>query len=100
MTTTIEKWDYKGNTKYKYVGEQNDWNQTLMTKLNMLSVGEYNFPIKIISPKKFSPLFESLEYYNKKTQKINFRYIFMFTNIDSNIITVNHKNLEILNYED
>lgn len=88
------KWDYlEGERRH---GSQFDWNQTIVTKLNELT----SFKASVVSvPVKFKSIFETLFYYNEKSQILSSKYKIEYTELNSNILTTNDGTLEIINYE-
>jgi hypothetical protein len=94
-TPNIEKWDYKVEP---VIYPQKDWNETLIVKLNKLSVNK-GYDIVVLIPNKFKPLIESLERYDPIIKKIGHRFNAIFVNEDSNIIMVGYEELEIVNYQ-
>jgi hypothetical protein len=111
------KWDYKGWEKLiksdynPYI--QNDWDQTLLTKINQASAQIHmttlRAPADSISINSNTlKLIEMLEYYDIKTSKISDRYLVIINDelLDNEIFVYNEKelnelciNIEILNYE-
>lgn len=108
MEATAKKhltWDYKG-FKNPFYGEQKDWNQTFITRINeatektrdKVKGGEY--PLKLKVPAKFKSIFESLEFFKKETCMITNRHLIEFDENDtSNIIDVRGEKIEIINFE-
>ena len=92
-------WDYNppGGSSY-----QIDWNQTLVTVLNMIYVenGFESECILVKCPVKFEPIFDSLFYYNIKKQLLSDKYFIEYRDNDSNIINVDGFELEILNFKE
>lgn len=86
----MEKWNHK--TK---IGAQKDWNQTLVTMLNVVSKGKIS-PIITLVPSQLEPLIKSLLFYNNG--KIGDRYEIRFTPSDTNVIDVGGVELEIENF--
>lgn len=92
----IEKleWDYKVPLT-PFMGEQNDWNQTLVTKFNMagtlqnISRNEYT----LFVPIKFTKLIETLLY------KFDFNIQYINHNNDDQIF-VEKLPIKILNYNE
>ena len=93
----MEKWNYKLPIPQPMWDAQTDWNQTLMTKFNMLAVGVHE-KILIKIPNKFKTLIDSLEYYDDNNLTIGNKYIVEFIDSDSNIINVGDKELEVENF--
>ena len=94
----INEWDYKGwmNMSYPNPDFQNDWNQTLLTKINQTSAmicktsyyGGANF-IQLNS--KLLPLIETLEYYNPVLKSLNGRYAVVVNDeLEDNVIFLEH----------
>lgn len=88
------EWNYKIPPPVQLWNSQKDWNQTLHTKLNELSV-EVNGEIEIKSPVRFKSLFESLEFYDSKSNKLGNRFNFSFFSSDENVIYVGDNLLNI-----
>lgn len=87
----METWDYSNGSW------GNDWNQTLVTKINQMTGMR---PAKIYAPIKFKPLFETLEYYDKKTEVITGKYsVYYVNNINDDYVIVDGNILEITNYK-
>lgn len=84
----MEKWDYKqmGNLDEF---SQNAWNQTLITKLNQVTVGKEK-PIEVVIHENLKPIVDSL----LVTEGYKFRY----TNDGENRIRVGDNYIEVLNY--
>jgi hypothetical protein len=93
----MEKWNYKLPIPQPMWDAQTDWNQTLMTKFNMLAVG-INEEIIIKVPNKFKPLIDSLEFYDNTNSSIGNKYIVEFFESNDNIINVGDKELEVENF--
>jgi hypothetical protein len=94
------KWNYKGyetELNGNYYGDQTDWNETIVTKFNQLSI-DTNGHNTIRVPNKFKQIINNLVYYSQSTNKINERYNIEFIETDENIIYVGENKLEILNY--
>lgn len=98
-------WDYIPQT---YTPPQEQWNQTLHTKINQIwannrlcygsPTGLYEFEKKKISmgiPLKFKPLIESLEFYKVFDQKYNITFI----DEDRDYIDIGGCKLRIKNYQ-
>jgi hypothetical protein len=86
----METWNYNIPTPVQLYDAQKDWNQTFMTMLNQI-VATKNIkirPIFVISPTKFKPLFETLEYYSKENQFIASKYVIVYSKEESNIIKI------------
>lgn len=84
----METWDYK------QMGElgvflQNNWNQTLVTKLNQMS-SNIEKPVEVVVHQNLKPIIESLMVTNG--------YEFRFSNDGKNRIRVGDSYLEVLNY--
>ncbi len=92
----MEKWNYKLPIPQPIWDVQKDWNQTLLTKFNMLCVGIHTKKV-IKVPRKLKSLIDSLEFYNPLTNKIGSRFIVEFVESDNNIIYVGEPELEIEN---
>jgi hypothetical protein len=93
----MEKWDYKLPIPQPMWDAQTNWNQTLMTKFNMLSVGiQQKTLIKV--PNKLKSLIESLEYYDNTNSTIGNKYVVEFIDSHDNIISVGDKKLEVVNF--
>ena len=110
------EWNYEpmsGMTEY-----QEDWNQTLLTKINQVyATNRPNFfklgylPV-IYVPNKFYPLFKSLLYFDEKSATLAGRYFIGFYDCDVNYISfplekyklteeltkTNSRKINILNY--
>jgi hypothetical protein len=102
----IYTWDYKIPAKYNKTNDsefQNDWNQTLMTTLNIIIYHENILDIDTITcltPLKFKSLIESLTFYDVKTSTYK-NLKFEFTQSDNDIIKINNNiELKILNYNE
>lgn len=93
----MEKWDYKLPIPQPMWDGQTDWNQTLITKFNMLSVGVHE-TILIKVPNKLKPIIESLAFYDNTDSSIGSKYIVKFIDSDNNIISVGDKELEVENF--
>ncbi len=94
----MEKWNYKLPIPQPIWDIQKDWNQTLLTKFNMLSVGIHT-EITIKVPQKLKSLIDSLEFYNPLTNKIGIKFTVEFIESDNNIIYVGESELEVENFE-
>lgn len=92
----MEKWSYKIPAPQQMWNTQKDWNQSLMVKFNMLSNGKHEKTL-IMVPNKFKSLIESLHLYDNST--IDSKYIVEFIDVDSNIINVGDKKIEVENFE-
>ena len=93
----MEKWNYKLPIPQPMWDAQTDWNQTLITKFNMLSVGVHEKTL-IKVPNKFKLLIESLEFYDNTNSTISNKYLVEFIDSDNNIISVGDKELEVENF--
>lgn len=93
----MEKWDYKLPIPQPMWDAQTDWNQTLMTKFNMLAVGVHEKTL-IKVPNKLKSLIESLEFYDNTNSTIGNKYVVEFIDSDDNIISVGDKELEVGNF--
>lgn len=93
----MNKWNYKLPIPQPTWDAQTDWNQTLITKFNILSINIHE-RITIKAPNKFKKLIESLEYYNTIDSTIGKKYVVEFINSNDNIIKVGEKELEIENF--
>ena len=93
----MEKWNYKLPIPQPMWDTQTDWNQTLITKFNMLTVGVHEKTL-IKVPNKFKSLIESLEFYDKTDSSIGNKYSVEFVDSDDNIINVGDKELEVENF--
>jgi hypothetical protein len=93
----MEKWNYKLPIPQPMWDAQTDWNQTLITKFNMLSVGVHEKTV-IKVPNKLKSLIESLEYYDNTNSTIGNKYVVEFIDSDDNIISVGDKELEVENF--
>ena len=96
------EWDYFGYNKYDkdFWGEQEDWNQTFITKINQINAtifkkysDEQNDEIydkKIIINDKTLKMFKTLLYFNEnKMTLINDRYgVILDNNISDNTVYV------------
>lgn len=78
--------------------EQKDWNQTLMTTLNSISVDSKSL-LDIKVPQELAPLIESLEFYNPHSKNIGNKFICEFIESDKDVIHVGEFDLEIENYK-
>ena len=94
----MENWNYTLPIPQPIWDSQKDWNQTLLTKFNMLCVGIHT-EIVIKVPQKLKSLIDSLEFYNPLTNKIGSRFIVEFVESDNNIIYVGESELEVENFE-
>lgn len=91
------EWDYSQYDemeKFPYL--QVDWNQTLMTKINIIG-GEIHQSSRRYKPDtievnpKLEPLIETLVYYNKETKKLGGRYNIKFNDeIEDNTMFLYH----------
>ena len=102
----IVEWDYMGHRQTEYPNSnQRDWNQTLVTKFNMLGARLHGLHIKpinglkVLIPNKFRELIEDLEYFDKETNMLCGRFSIWFTEEDSDIIDIGTLKLKIINYE-
>ena len=93
----MEKWNYKLPIPQPFWDAQKDWNQTLLTKFNKLSVGIHT-EITIKVPLKLKSLIETLEFYDQQTNKIGSRFIVEFIESNDNIIYVGEFELEVENF--
>lgn len=97
-------WNYKVPIEYIKDNDldfQNDWNQTLMTTLNVIIHSENLLDINVIclTPNKYQVLIESLFFYDKETMMYK-NYKFEFIESNDNVIKINNNiELKILNYE-
>jgi hypothetical protein len=87
----MKEWNYKSpNGDF-----QTDWNQTLVTAINIacLETPKENiaYPIKIIVPTKHKNLIESLEYYNDG--KLGDRFVVEFSD---NIVVIGDIPLKVI----
>ena len=86
----METWNYNIPAPVQLYDAQKDWNQTFMTMLNQI-VATKNVkirPVFIVSPLKFKPLFETLEYYSKEHQFIASKYVIVYSKEDIDIIKI------------
>jgi len=97
MTKFELRWDYKGyQMGARLVScSSKDWNQTLITRINQLSAQVHKNSmtggatvLDVAEPLR--GLFESLEYYNTKTQKLGNRYIVNFHNDLPDVVLVHN----------
>lgn len=93
----MENWDYKLPEIESWFELQTDWNQTLITKFNSLSVGVHE-KTHIKVPNKFKPLVETLSFYDSENLTIGNKYNVEFIDSDDEIIIVGDKELEIKNF--
>jgi hypothetical protein len=96
-------WDYNPPEGFKYYeGYQEDWNQTLLIKLNEIYVerGFESQCILVKVPIKFINLINSLFYMNKDRNMLGDKYFIEFRDYDSNIIFMESYRLEILNFNE
>jgi hypothetical protein len=93
----MEKWNYNQPIPQPLWDAQTDWNQTLVTKFNFLSVGVKG-RVLIKVPKKFKNLIESLLFYDNNNLTISQKYDVEFTDSDTNVIIVGEKEVEIENF--
>lgn len=93
----MEKWNYELPIPQPNWDAQKDWNQTLLTKFNTLSVGTYETIIKV--PQKLKPLIDSLEFFNPLTNKIGHWFSVEFIETDDNIIYVGESALVVEGFE-
>ena len=90
-------------SKWKYIpdfGTQQEWNQTLVTALNVvcLSKGVEKEPIKVRVPDKFRPIIESIAFYDKDSKFIKNLYEVEFFPSRYSAIYVEAHPLEIVGY--
>lgn len=109
-------WNYTGylsfvneNNRNDYT--QKDWNQTLITSLNRISIEIEIRPIGLKIPVKFKSIFESIHLYNDnkilghdKLYNLIDKYIVEFIDNEYNIIELRDKEhklgeLEIINFK-
>ena len=85
----METWDYK---QMGELGDflQNNWNQTLVTKLNQMS-SNIEKPVEVVVHQNLKPIIKSLMVTNG--------YEFRFSNDGKNRIRIGDSYLEVLNYE-
>ena len=98
----IKEWDYQGHkvlvetTSYSPSYSQNDWNQTLMTRINYIGAHIYQSsrrggPNTLKLHPSLMPLIETLEYYNKDDNKIGGRFnVIVNDEVEQDIIYVYH----------
>ena len=91
----MTKWDYRMPAESNNIS-QTDWNQTIVTTFNRVSLG-MRLPIYVQVPIKFKPIFESLVFYNNGM--IDERFMIDFIDVDENIIHIGKKEFEILNFD-
>ena len=93
----INEWDYKIPEGFNlaYI-EQNNWNQTLLTKLNQTSVminkSSYRGGANLIQlNSKLLPLIETLEYYQPVLKSLSGRYVVVVNDeLEDNVIFLEH----------
>lgn len=96
----VNEWDYKIPYELfkdnKFFGEQNDWNQTLMTKMNQTSAmifkSSYRGGANVveINPKLLT-LFDTLEYYQPILKSLSGRYVVIENDeLEDNVIFMRH----------
>ena len=90
----MTKWDYNAPVEFTATS-QTDWNQTLVTTFNRVSLG-MALPVNASVPIKFKPIFESLVFYDNGT--IDKRFVINFVDTDDNVIYLGNKQFEIINY--
>lgn len=96
-------WNYLGWMQFKNVNSltQNDWNQDLFVQINRVSANIYKKSgiggaNRILSPIKFKPLFEKLEFYNNTEETLGNKYEIAYLESDENIIYIfNSKALDL-----
>ena len=93
----METWNYKLPMLELNPDMQKDWNQTLLTIFNKLSIGIDN-QVMIKVPMKLTPVIETLEFYDGTKNKIGDRFNVEFIESDSNIIYVGESELEVENF--
>ena len=92
----METWNYDPPKVRRMY--QEDWNQTLITVLNMIKTkNNISNPTKVKVPKKLMRLIESLEYY--KYGIIGSNFIVEVIDENSTVINVGGIDLMIENYE-
>ena len=92
----MEIWDYKIPQQPMW-DMQKDWNQSIVTKFNMLCAG-IDTEIIVKVPNKFKSLIESLYFYDNINSTINNRYIIKFIDSEEDLIIVGNNKLKIINY--
>lgn len=105
-------WDYLGYGEFvnhqTFYG-QNDWNQTLVTKINQLSAQILKSSLRgganmIKMHPRFLPLFDSLEYFrmleNGKMMLGGKYEIILDENIEENVLLVNHNDEQLNRLEE
>lgn len=96
----MEQWNYKMPGQF-LEENQLDWNSTIVTAFNCVAL-ENNFShksnIEVLVPVKFKNLIETLLFYEKGI--IAEKYNIKFTEEDSNKITLEGCELEILNFKE
>jgi hypothetical protein len=86
----MEIWNYNIPVPVQSHNAQKDWNQTFMAMLNQI-VATKNIkirPVFVISPLKFKPFFETLEYYSKEHQFIASKYVIVYSKEESNFLYI------------
>ena len=96
----MEIWNYKPAEKPFSEEVQSDWNSTLVTAFNCVVV-ENNLSHKVtletLVPVKFKNIIESLLYY--QNGMVAGKYKIKIINENSNIISIEGCDLEIINFE-
>jgi hypothetical protein len=98
------EWDYLQHKEIKnnITDYQLDWNQTLLTKINMIasqirrSSRRYGPDTIEVSP-KLEPLIETLQFYNKETKQLGSKYnIKINDEIEDNTMFLYHSDEDIV----
>ena len=98
------EWNYKIPNEISVYNfdMQDDWNQTLMTKINYINALLYGANMYrnhiIIAPIKFKKLFETLIYYDFDKYELANRYHVIYRNDDNDYINVQGVPLKIENF--
>lgn len=90
MDDNIEIIDYDKNN-------QIDWNQTIMVKFNILSIG-IDSPILLKVPEKFRSIINSLYFYKFETNSIGDKFNVEFISSNDDFIYVSDNILLIENF--
>ena len=74
-------WNYQMPEPTPLYAYQEDWNQTICTKLNQIWATNRPFdtvPVVLKVPNKFKDIIESLLFYNKERKTLSNRFVFEF----------------------
>lgn len=102
------EWDYKFNVNNLYFASQNDWNNTLLTKINQSGAmlfqhinKDYTKNIRtgkkyILSPSKFEDIFKNILYYDELHKELAGRFnVSFFDSNEDSIFIVYETNTKI-----